>query len=63
MKISVGYTGFVGSNLDVSTTFDGRYNSKNISAKYLANSAPAKDFEVILNAQKNIKKFCPKSWF
>ena len=77
MKALVGYTGFVGSNLDAATNFEGRYNSKNISeaydttpdfliyagvpaAKYLANSAPEKDFEVILNAQKNIEKIAPK---
>ena len=77
MKSLVGYTGFVGSNLDAETNFEGRYNSKNISsaydtkpelliyagvpaAKYLANSAPEKDFEVILNAQENIKKIAPE---
>ena len=77
MKSLAGYTGFVGSNLDAATNFDGRYNSKNISdaygtkpdlliyagvpaAKYLANSAPEKDFEVILNAQKNICNIAPK---
>jgi len=77
MKALVGYTGFVGSNLDAATVFDGRYNSKNVSsaygttpdlliyagvpaAKYLANSAPEKDFEVILQAQENIKKIAPK---
>lgn len=76
-KSLVGYTGFVGSNLDASTNFDGRYNSKNISsaygtepdfliysgvtaAKYIANSAPEKDFEIILQAQENIKKISPK---
>lgn len=77
MKALVGYTGFVGSNLDEATNFDGRYNSKNISsaygttpdlliyagvpaAKYLANSAPEKDFAVICQAQENIKKIAPK---
>lgn len=77
MKALVGYTGFVGSNLDAATNFDARYNSKNISeafgtapdlliyagvpaAKYLANSAPEKDFEIILEAQENIKKIAPK---
>ena len=77
MKSLVGYTGFVGSNLDAATNFEGRYNSKNISdafgtspdlliyagvtaAKYLANSAPEKDFEIILQAQENIKKISPK---
>ena len=77
MKALVGYTGFVGSNLDSATIFDGRYNSKNISsaygtnpdlliysgvtaAKYIANSAPEKDFEIILQAQENIKKIAPK---
>ncbi|MBR5913687.1 MAG: NAD(P)-dependent oxidoreductase [Selenomonadaceae bacterium] len=77
MKALVGYTGFVGSNLDAEEKFEGRYNSKNISeafgtspdlliyagvpaAKYLANSAPEKDFEIILQAQENIKKISPK---
>ena len=31
MKSLVGYTGFVGNNLDAATNFEGRYNSKNIS--------------------------------
>ena len=30
MKILVGNTGFVGSNLCLNTYFDGLYNSKNI---------------------------------
>ena len=30
MKILVGNTGFVGSNLSLKTTFDGLFNSKNI---------------------------------
>ncbi len=77
MKSLVGYTGFVGSNLDAATNFEGRYNSKNFSdafgskpelliysgvpaAKYLANSAPEKDLEIILQAEENIKKISPK---
>lgn len=34
MKALVGYTGFVGSNLDHETFFDGRYNSKNIQLAF-----------------------------
>lgn len=34
MKALVGYTGFVGSNLALSTSFDARYNSKNITQGY-----------------------------
>ena len=35
MKIAlVGYTGFVGSNICASGTFDGLYNSKNIEDAY-----------------------------
>ena len=34
MKALVGYTGFVGSNLDAAADFDGRYNSKNIKEAY-----------------------------
>lgn len=33
-KTLVGYSGFVGSNIDGSTDFDGRYNSKNITEAY-----------------------------
>lgn len=34
MKILVGYTGFVGSNLNVQTHFDKRFNSKNIQEAF-----------------------------
>lgn len=34
MKALVGYTGFVGSNLDNATFFEGRYNSKNIEEAF-----------------------------
>lgn len=34
MKALVGYTGFVGSNLGLSTKFDAMYNSKNIKEAY-----------------------------
>lgn len=34
MKILVGYTGFVGSNIALSEKFDGYYNSKNIQDAY-----------------------------
>ena len=77
MKLIVGYTGFVGSNLAGQTAFDGLYNSANISEafgrnpdilvysgvraeKFLANSEPQKDFDVIVNAIQNIQKINPK---
>lgn len=77
MKILVGYTGFVGSNIYVAGQFDAVYNSKNIedaygsnpdlliyaglrAEKYLANHAPEKDMELILQAEENIKKINPK---
>lgn len=76
MKILVGHTGFVGSNLVSQTTFDGVYNSKNIqeayginpevliysgvpAEKFLANSQPEKDFEIIEQAIVNIQKINP----
>jgi len=37
MKILVGYTGFVGGNLNTQTTFDAVYNSKNIKDAYNTN--------------------------
>lgn len=37
MKSLVGYTGFVGSNLNASAVFDGQYNSKNISDAFGTN--------------------------
>ena len=37
MKALVGYTGFVGSNLALSTKFDAMYNSKNIKEAYGTN--------------------------
>ncbi len=37
MKILVGYTGFVGSNLALAERFDGLYNSKNISDAFGTN--------------------------
>ncbi len=77
MKILVGYTGFVGSNIYKYGEFDKVYNSKNITEafgtnpdllvysglraeKYLANNAPEKDMELILEAEENIKKINPK---
>lgn len=30
--------------------------------KYLANSAPEKDLDLILNAERNIRKINPKNW-
>ena len=77
MKILVGYTGFVGSNIYDAGHFDAVYNSKNISEafgtnpdlliyaglraeKYLANNAPEKDMELILQAEDNIKRINPK---
>lgn len=77
MKILVGNTGFVGSNIYQSGEFDKGYNSKNISRaygtkpellvysglpaeKFLANSNPDKDMELIREAEKNIKLIAPK---
>jgi len=77
MKLLVGHTGFVGSNLKGQTHFDGLYNSTNIeeafglnpdvlvysgvrAEKFLANSEPEKDFEIIENAISNIRKINPK---
>ena len=77
MKILVGYTGFVGSNIYEKGTFDKVFNSKNIeqayglnpdlliyaglrAEKYLANNAPDKDMDTILEAEKNISKINPK---
>ncbi len=77
MKILVGYTGFVGSNLYSAGQFDAVYHSKNIeeaygtepdlliyaglrAEKYLANNAPEKDMELILQAEKNIAEIHPK---
>lgn len=73
----VGYTGFVGSNIYESGSFDAVYNSKNINEafgtepdlliyaglraeKYLANSAPDKDMELIIQAEDNITKINAK---
>ena len=77
MRILVGHTGFVGSNLLENADFDICFNSKNISdsfglnpellvysgvkaEKFLANKDQQKDFEVIEEAIKNIKKINPK---
>lgn len=77
MKLLVGHTGFVGSNLKGQTHFDGLYNSANIdeafglnpdvlvysgvrAEKFLANSEPEKDFEIIEKAISNIQKINPK---
>lgn len=77
MNILVGYTGFVGSNVYASGSFDKVFNSKNITEayglnpdlliysglraeKYLANNAPQKDYELILQAEDNITKINPK---
>ena len=77
MKILVGHSGFVGSNLKDQTNFDKHFNSSNIeesfgtnpdllvysgvrAEKFLANSEPEKDFEIIENAIENIKKINPK---
>ena len=73
MKVLVGYTGFVGSNIYAAGRFDAVYNSKNIkeaygtkpdllvyaglrAEKYLANNAPEKDMELIVQAEENISK-------
>ena len=77
MKVLVGYTGFVGSNIYAAGRFDAVYNSKNIkeaygtkpdllvyaglrAEKYLANNAPEKDMELIVQAEENISKIDPK---
>lgn len=77
MKILVGHTGFVGSNLLNQTNFDFVFNSKNIhesfglipdlliysgvkAEKFLANSNPENDFQIIENAINNIQKINPK---
>lgn len=77
MRVLVGYTGFVGSNLYAKGKFDAVFNSKNIeeayglqpelliyaglrAEKYLANTAPEKDMETILEAQENIRRIAPK---
>lgn len=77
MRVLVGYTGFVGSNIYAAGNFDAVYNSKNIeeafgsnpdlliyaglrAEKYLANNAPEKDMELILQAEANIEKINPK---
>ena len=77
MKILVGYTGFVGSNIYQSGDFDKGYNSKNIkeafgtkpdllmysglpAEKFLANSNPDKDMDLIREAENNIKLIDPK---
>lgn len=77
MKILVGSTGFVGSNLSSQTKFDGLYNSKNISEsfglnpellvysgvraeKFLANSEPDRDLDIIKNAIGNIISINPQ---
>ena len=77
MKVLVGYTGFLGSNIYAKGEFDAVYNSKNIAEaygtnpdlliysglraeKYLANNAPEKDMELIIEAEKNIELINPK---
>ena len=77
MKILVGSTGFVGSNIYQLGEFDKGYNSKNIreaygtkpellvysglpAEKFLANSNPDKDMELIREAEKNIESIAPK---
>ena len=77
MNILVGYTGFVGSNINAAGNFDAVYNSKNIeeaygtnpdlliyagmrAEKYLANNAPEKDMELIVQAEENIAKINPE---
>jgi hypothetical protein len=77
IKTLVGYSGFVGSNLNSQAKFDYLYNSKNIvdsygtspdlliysglrAEKFLANQAPEKDYDNILEAIENVKKINPK---
>ena len=73
----VGYTGFVGSNIYDTGSFDYVFNSGNIeeaygikpdlliyagmrAEKYLANSAPEKDMELVIQAEENISCIDPK---
>ncbi len=76
-KFLVGYTGFVGSNLNEQFKFDKGFDSKNIkeaynerpdllvyagvpAQKFIANSNPDADFEVIKGAINNISNIMPK---
>lgn len=80
MNALVGYTGFVGSNIYDTGSFDYVFNSGNIeeaygikpdlliyagmrAEKYLANSAPEKDMELVIQAEENISCIDPKSWY
>jgi hypothetical protein len=47
----IGYTGFVGSNLDRQHAFDDRYNSKNI------NAIAGKSYDLIVCAGIQAKKW------
>lgn len=77
MNALVGYTGFVGSNIYDTGSFDYVFNSGNIeeaygikpdlliyagmrAEKYLANSAPEKDMELVIHAEENISCIDPK---
>lgn len=77
MNALVGYTGFVGSNIYDTGSFDYAFNSGNIeeayglkpdlliyagmrAEKYLANSAPEKDMELVIQAEENISCIDPK---
>ena len=77
MNALVGYTGFVGSNIYDTGSFDYVFNSGNIeeaygikpdlliyagmrAEKYLANSAPEKDMELVIQAEENISCIDPK---
>ena len=77
MNALVGYTGFVGSNIYDTGSFEYVFNSGNIeeaygikpdlliyagmrAEKYLANSAPEKDMELVIQAEENISCIDPK---
>lgn len=78
MKVLVGYTGFVGSNIYAAGQFDAVYHSGNIeeaygtnpdllvyaglrAEKYIANNAPEKDMELVVQAEQNITKINSKN--
>lgn len=50
-KALIGFTGFVGSNLDRQTTFDNRYNSQNIS------EIVGKEFDLVVCAGARAEKW------
>lgn len=62
MKYLVGYTGFVGSNIALSTEFDGLFNSKNINEAFrkkpdllVYSGIPAQKFIANSNQEKDLE--------